>query len=440
MVCATAPSARSATFELGDHARNLRWPGGGGGAAEAAEVPCDRSGFAMSLYVSRHPPERKRIFGQRRLSHRAIELSKQLVPINLAGSQSTAPPADDAATAEVQVQMQVASPSAALSEGSNDEAAAAAAREKAAANAARARAAREKREAARAAEKAKREEEARQRAAAAQKKKEAAKAAAEQKRKQAVATAEKAKLDAAAKAAAAAADVKPHPQGCITQYEFNEIKKKMMSVEQYLAGTGKGSAFFDGMEPVCAIEKDGMTCRAEALMKNGRVSVQTAIVFNDVPASILWKLNTNIERQTEWDDYLKSKEVIASVGDNDVVYHVCYYPTPMSNRDYVYFSKSEADAAAGTFLMFQRDVPDLGEAYRPVTKKPIRAGRGDFFGIYYIRSTGPKSSVMLYITRDNPAGSIPGWVVSFAAKKGVPGWMKRYKKAAVALMKEEGLI
>ena len=47
---------------------------------------------------------------------------------------------------------------------------------------------------------------------------------------------------------------------------------------------------------------------------------------------------------------------------------------------------------------------------------------------------------MLFVTQDNPAGALPGWLVNFAAKKAVPSWMKKYKKAATEQMRKQGLL
>ena len=151
---------------------------------------------------------------------------------------------------------------------------------------------------------------------------------------------------------------------------------------------------------------------------------------------MLYELTVDYDYQKTWDEYVKAKDVLQVVDENSIIYHVCKYPSPLSDRDYLYNVKTkEYD---GEYFVYARDVPQTSRFQMPEKKGLVRAGRGQFWGMSYIKATGPRSSAFVYVCQDDPAGNIPKWVINVAAKKGVPAWMKKYKKAADKLIADRG--
>jgi hypothetical protein len=73
------------------------------------------------------------------------------------------------------------------------------------------------------------------------------------------------------------------------------------------------------------------------------------------------------------------------VDGNDVIYQECKFPTPLSNRDWVYYRKRRVDAAKGMYCLMLRDVPNSGQEHVPKKKGVVRAGNGAFWAKYHLR-------------------------------------------------------
>ena len=250
----------------------------------------------------------------------------------------------------------------------------------------------------------------------------------QQKQKQAAAAQQKRAADASQKAQAPAAD------GSITAYEM----------EQEI-GVLRGR--LDGADEV-AIPKivDGKTPGGTEFgvwgaQEDGLLTIRAVLSF-PLPGKFIHRTFCDIEFQKRFDDYIKVKDVVAQSGGCDVIYHEMKLPSPLTNRDYVYFRRTHSDEARGEYAMFLRDVPDMGTKYMAVKKKAVRAGRGKHFSHIFIQDKqgGEQGCRMICCMRDNPEGAVPKWLINLASKKSLPGYYKSLELSTATMMMEEGVL
>jgi hypothetical protein len=224
---------------------------------------------------------------------------------------------------------------------------------------------------------------------------------------------------------------KPHPQGAITDYEFQQGMANLRDVM-----SGKKQATHPNGTPLeLLFENKRFKCWFAEV--DGLLCMLTEAHFN-IKVSNIYKTLTDFDYQLTYDDYIKHKSVIDHVDGNEVVFHEVKLPSPLTNRDYVYYRKRVPDEEAGVYKWFQRDLPDWGRAQRAEVKGVIRAGRGDFWQHALLEKTGEDSCKMMMIQQDNPAGDIPKWAMNFATKKGIPSFFKGVEEAAQQLSVRAG--
>eukprot|EP01045_Picozoa_sp_COSAG04_P025614 COSAG04_NODE_3394_length_2859_cov_11.308696_2_plen_357_part_00 len=263
-----------------------------------------------------------------------------------------------------------------------------------------------------------------------QRQKQQQQAAAKQKR--AAAAKQKRAAEAALKAQAPAAD------GSITAYEMEQKISVLRTV------VGGGDAAFTGDMPQIVAGKTGRPGGTEysiwAKQVEGPLTVRSIVTF-PFPGSIIQRAFTDQEFQTRVDDWIAVKECVAHSGGCEVIYHEMKLPSPMTNRDYVYFRRTHSDEARGEYAVFLRDVPDMGTKYKAVKKKAVRAGLGKHFMDVPIQNhrDGPGCRVVSEL-RDNPASAVPKWLVNLASKKSLPGYYKGFETMAATMMMEDGAL
>ena len=175
---------------------------------------------------------------------------------------------------------------------------------------------------------------------------------------------------------------------------------------------------------------------------DGLLTIRAVVSF-PLPGKFIHRTFCDIAFQKRFDDYIKVKDIVAQSGGCDVIYHEMKLPSPLTNRDYVYFRRTHSDEARGEYAMFLRDVPDMGTKYMPVQKKAVRAGRGKHFSHVFIQDKqggGEQGCRMICCMRDNPEGAVPKWLVNLASKKSLPGYYKSLELTTATMMMEEGAL
>ena len=173
---------------------------------------------------------------------------------------------------------------------------------------------------------------------------------------------------------------------------------------------------------------------------DGLLTIRAVVSF-PLPGKFIHRTFCDIAFQKRFDDYIKVKDIVAQSGGCDVIYHEMKLPSPLTNRDYVYFRRTHSDEARGEYAVFLRDVPDMGTKYKAVKKKAVRAGLGKHFMDVLIQNhrDGPGCRVVSEL-RDNPAGAVPKWLVNLASKKSLPGYYKGFETMAATMMMEDGVL
>lgn len=223
----------------------------------------------------------------------------------------------------------------------------------------------------------------------------------------------------------------PHPQGAITDYEFD---RDIANLRDFLSGAKEPvhpngtplRLFFENKRFKCWFaEVDGLLC----MLCEAHFNIAVGHIFTTL---------TDYDYQQTYDEYIKHKSIIDRVGGCEVVFHEVKLPPPLTNRDYVYYRKRVVDEQAGVYKWYQRDLPDWGRSQRAEVKGVIRAGRGDFWLHSLLEKTGEDSCRMIMLQQDNPAGDVPKWAMNFVTKKGIPGFFKGVEEAAQKLSVSAG--
>ena len=219
---------------------------------------------------------------------------------------------------------------------------------------------------------------------------------------------------------------KPHPEGAITDYEFD---RDIANLRDFLSGA-KEPIHPNGTPLRLFFENKRFKCWFAEV--NGLLCMLCEAHFNIAVGRIFTTL-TDYEYQQTYDEYIKHKSIIDNVGGCEVVFHEVKLPPPLTNRDYVYYRKRVVDEQAGVYKWYQRDLPDWGRSQRAEVKGVIRAGRGDFWLHSLLEKTGEDSCRMIMLQQDNPAGDVPKWAMNFVTKKGIPSFFKGVEEAAQKL-------
>jgi len=165
-----------------------------------------------------------------------------------------------------------------------------------------------------------------------------------------------------------------HPKGAITDEEMEQGISNVADMRD-----GRVARELDDGTPLQLIYSNKKFSVYAAEDAAGLVITMTEASL-PYPAEIFFRTLTEVEYQLTYDDYIKHKSVVGHVAGNEVLFHEVKFPTPMTNRDYVYYRKIRADKTAEKeeYCWMQRDVPDWGREWAPEAKGVIRAGRGDF--------------------------------------------------------------
>lgn len=218
------------------------------------------------------------------------------------------------------------------------------------------------------------------------------------------------------------------------------------------------------------------------------------------PAAIMEKCLLDERFQISYDSYIAKKDVISFADEPkdprdqsshhrqyqqercEILHHEFKMPSPLKNRDYVYYRRRrrfvEAGGAGGAgeqgvaaamvaveekaaveeaattvetadeeesawgFCYKERDVvpSEASLSLAPKDKKCIRAGRGFYWRLGLCRpdAADPKGCMFLVRSQEDFAGNIPSAIVNFAAKHGCVRYVETLQTAALSLMVDGG--
>lgn len=149
--------------------------------------------------------------------------------------------------------------------------------------------------------------------------------------------------------------------------------------------------------------------------------------FLDCDTAICQEVYMDLEYRKIWDSYVKELYETKKDGVN-VIYWNVNYPFPMSNRDYTYIREcrriDQDDKPTWVILARSHKVDSI-----PDKPKVIRVNEYKQFLIIQKDEEKKTRAFMHYY--DNPGGSIPTWLINWAAKKGVPAFLTDMKKACL---------
>ncbi|XP_038563315.1 phosphatidylcholine transfer protein [Micropterus salmoides] len=127
----------------------------------------------------------------------------------------------------------------------------------------------------------------------------------------------------------------------------------------------------------------------------------------------------------DWDNYVKELYEKDFNGQTAIYWEV-KYPFPLSNRDYVYVRERRDLEVEGRkiWVILARSSPETQCAEK---SSVLRVK--DYKQSLALESDGACGTKIFMNYFDNPGGSIPTWLVNWAAKSGVPGFLTDMKKA-----------
>lgn len=147
--------------------------------------------------------------------------------------------------------------------------------------------------------------------------------------------------------------------------------------------------------------------------------------MSSCPADLCADVYMDLTYRKHWDSYVKELYEKDFDGQGAIYWEV-KYPFPLSNRDYVYVRERRDLDVDGRriHVVLARSAP---QTPCPEKKGVIRVC--DYKQSLAIESDGATGTKMFMHYFDNPGGSIPSWLINWAAKSGVPGFLKEMQKA-----------
>ena len=144
----------------------------------------------------------------------------------------------------------------------------------------------------------------------------------------------------------------------------------------------------------------------------------------DMNCDVMKKVYMDLEYRKSWDSYVK--ELYDAKCDNidGVIYWNVNFPFPLSNRDYTYVRECRRHDDDVTWVILAEGV---STSDIPVKKSVVRVT--EYKQYIVIQSDGESRTKFFMHYFDNPGGSIPTWVINWAAKTGVPSFLSDMEKA-----------
>lgn len=140
----------------------------------------------------------------------------------------------------------------------------------------------------------------------------------------------------------------------------------------------------------------------------------------------------DLQYRNKWDSYVKELYETTCPVNNDtgnggdtLIYWNVNFPFPLSNRDYTYVRESRRFGDDAWVILAEAALPSVSNI--PEKKGVIRVNEYKQFIV--IQTIDEKKTKFYMHYFDNPGGSIPTWLINWAAKTGVPAFVSDMEKA-----------
>ncbi|XP_013860577.1 START domain containing 14 [Austrofundulus limnaeus] len=151
--------------------------------------------------------------------------------------------------------------------------------------------------------------------------------------------------------------------------------------------------------------------------------IKCKMMIKDVPAATMYDVLHDGEYRKKWDPNMLESYDIAKLSDNaDVGYYSWLCPKPIKNRDVVTLRSWKVTDDEYIIVNFSVKHPKYPPVSHLVRAVSIQTG-------YYIKATGPKSCMFIYLSQADPKGALPKWVVNKASQVLAPRVMKSVHRA-----------
>lgn len=150
-------------------------------------------------------------------------------------------------------------------------------------------------------------------------------------------------------------------------------------------------------------------------------------ILPDADPEMLVMVFLDSDYRVEWDEYVTELYFVKKNEKGpDVVYFDVDFPWPLANRDYVYAREMRKVVEEGKeyYVILMHSVLHHNI---PTKKGVVRVD--DFHQMLAVESVPTGGSRAFIHYYDDPKGSIPSWLINWAAKTGVPGFVKDIQRA-----------
>ncbi|XP_045534687.1 START domain-containing protein 10 [Papilio machaon] len=177
-------------------------------------------------------------------------------------------------------------------------------------------------------------------------------------------------------------------------------------------------------------ERDGVKVWAEDAAHGALRTVKVVAEFDDVSPDALYDVLHDPEYRSVWDTHMLAAEDAGHINvNNDVGYYAMSCPAPLKNRDFV-LQRSWLDTGQEKMILnhsvYHKDYPPRKGFVRAVS---LLTG-------FVVRSRQGAGSWLGYVSRSDPRGALPAWLVNrvtaqlaprlvhqlHAAARRYPGW------------------
>lgn len=173
------------------------------------------------------------------------------------------------------------------------------------------------------------------------------------------------------------------------------------------------------------VESHGVTIYRLYNENSGLYEYKVYGVLDDVQPDVCAQVYVDNEYRKQWDSYVKELYEFEADGKKLIYWNV-NYPWPMSNRDYVYKREVRELNKDGNKVWVVLAHSDTASTV-PEKDGVIRVD--DYVQSCALTTDGKVGSKAYMRYYDNPKGSIPTWLINWAAKTGVPGFLTMMQKA-----------
>ncbi|XP_039622068.1 START domain containing 14 [Polypterus senegalus] len=144
----------------------------------------------------------------------------------------------------------------------------------------------------------------------------------------------------------------------------------------------------------------------------------------DVSAATMYDVLHDGEYRRKWDSSaIESFDIARITANADVGYYSWKCPKPLKNRDVVTLRSWLVKDGEYMIINYSVKHPKY-----PPSKDLVRAV--SILTGYLVKSTGPKSCTLIYMSQADPKGSLPKWVVNKASQYLAPKVLKKIHKAS----------